>query len=121
MPLCLTLIDLKKAFDTDETEAVIEAQPGRHLLITPNIEEVEQVLAEFDSTFGKIGLKLILTKTMFMKNGLVPDAPSTPDGSNIFECYSHVHLGRNNMMNDLALKLCRRQRAAWGAFKNIKI
>ncbi|VDO28401.1 unnamed protein product [Haemonchus placei] len=25
MPLCLTFIDLKKAFDTVETEAVIEA------------------------------------------------------------------------------------------------
>uniref|UniRef100_A0A7I4YYC4 Reverse transcriptase domain-containing protein n=1 Tax=Haemonchus contortus TaxID=6289 RepID=A0A7I4YYC4_HAECO len=138
MPLCLTFIDLKKAFDTVETEAVIEALgnqgvprqyirmlrelydsfttrisplykevivnvkrgvrqgdtispkifsaalenimrhlewedlgvkvDGRYLhhlrfaddivLITPNIEQVERMLAEFDSACGKIGLRL---------------------------------------------------------------
>ncbi|XGW34699.1 hypothetical protein V3C99_018586 [Haemonchus contortus] len=107
MPLCLTFIDLKKAFDTVETEAVIEALgnqgvPTQYIrmlrelydnfttrispfykevivnvkrddivLITPNIEQAERMLAEFDSACGKIGLRLNLTKTMFMKNGLV--------------------------------------------------
>uniref|UniRef100_A0A7I4YAI8 Reverse transcriptase domain-containing protein n=1 Tax=Haemonchus contortus TaxID=6289 RepID=A0A7I4YAI8_HAECO len=201
MPLCLTFIDLKKAFDTVETEAVIEALGNqgvptqyirmlrelydsfttrispfykevivnvkrgvrqgdtispklfsaalenimRHLewedlgvkvdgrflhhlrfaddivLITPNIEQAERMLAEFDSACGKIGLRLNLTKTMFMKNGLVPDAPFTLNGTNISECSSYVYLGREvNMMNDLAPELCRRKRAAWGAFKNIE-
>ncbi|XGW07764.1 hypothetical protein V3C99_010704, partial [Haemonchus contortus] len=33
----------------------------------------------------------------------------------------YVYLGREvNMMNDLAAELCRRKRAAWGAFKNIE-
>uniref|UniRef100_W6NIK6 RNA-directed DNA polymerase (Reverse transcriptase) domain containing protein n=1 Tax=Haemonchus contortus TaxID=6289 RepID=W6NIK6_HAECO len=157
MPLCLTFIDLKKAFDAVEKEAVIEAVgnqgvptqyiriprelynnfttrisliyreviinvksgvrqgdtnspklfsaalenvmrhmewesmgvkvDGRYLhhlrftddimLITPNIEQTEQMLAEFDNACGKIGFRLNLTKTMFMKNGLVPDAPFT--------------------------------------------
>uniref|UniRef100_A0A7I4Z6H2 Reverse transcriptase domain-containing protein n=1 Tax=Haemonchus contortus TaxID=6289 RepID=A0A7I4Z6H2_HAECO len=183
MPLCLTFIDLKKAFDTVETEAVIEALGNqgvptqyirmlrelydsfttrispfykslstaalenimRHLkwedlgvkvdgrflhhlrfaddiaLITPNIEQAERMLAEFDSACGKIGLRLNLTKTMFMRNGLVPDAPFTLNGTNISECSSYVYLGREvNMMNDLAPELCRRKRAAWGAFENIE-
>uniref|UniRef100_A0A7I4YYM3 Reverse transcriptase domain-containing protein n=1 Tax=Haemonchus contortus TaxID=6289 RepID=A0A7I4YYM3_HAECO len=201
MPLCLTFIDLKKAFDTVETEAVIEALGNqgvptqyirmlrelydnfttrispfykevivnvkrgvrqgdtispklfsaalenimRHLewedlgvkvdgrflhhlrfaddivLITPNIEQAERMLAEFDSACGKIGLRLNLTKTMFMRNGLVPDAPFTLNGTNISECSSYVYPGREvNMMNELAPELCRRKRAAWGAFKNIE-
>ena len=154
MPLCLTFIDLKGAFDSVETEAVIEAVgnqgiptqyikilrelysnfttkivpfykeiiidvkrgvrqgdtispklfsaslenvmrqlewedmgvkvDGRQLhhlrfaddivLITPNIEQAERMLADFDCACGKIGLRLNLTKTMFMK--LVSDAPS---------------------------------------------
>ncbi|XGW33094.1 hypothetical protein V3C99_017528, partial [Haemonchus contortus] len=124
-------IDLKKAFDIVETEAVVEALgnqgvPTRYVRmihdivpITPNIEQAERMLAEFDSACGGIGLRLNLTKTMFMKNGLVPDAPL--NGKNISECSSYVYLGREaNTMNDLAPELCRRKRAAWGAFKNIE-
>uniref|UniRef100_A0A7I4YCE4 Reverse transcriptase domain-containing protein n=1 Tax=Haemonchus contortus TaxID=6289 RepID=A0A7I4YCE4_HAECO len=44
------------------------------VLITPNIEQAERMLAEFDSACGKTGSRLDITKTMFMKNGLVPDA-----------------------------------------------
>nr|CDJ82579.1 RNA-directed DNA polymerase (reverse transcriptase) domain containing protein [Haemonchus contortus] len=181
MPLCLTFIDLKEAFDTVETEAVFEALANqgvptqyirmlrelydsfttrispfykevivnvkrgvrqgdtispklfsaalenimRHLddivLIKPNIEQAERMLAKFDSACGKFGLRLNLTKTMFMKNELVPDAPFTLNGTNISECSSYVYPGRDvNMMNDLAPELCRRKRAAWGAFKNIE-
>uniref|UniRef100_A0A7I4Y7U3 Reverse transcriptase domain-containing protein n=1 Tax=Haemonchus contortus TaxID=6289 RepID=A0A7I4Y7U3_HAECO len=182
MRLCLPFVDLKKAFDIVETEAVTEALGNQgaltqyirilcelydnfttrispfyyeviincrsreyhseredlgvkvdgcflhHLrfaddivLITPNIEQEERMLAEFDSACGKIGLRLNLTKTMFMKNGLVPNAPFTLNGKNISECSSYVYLGREvNMMNDLAPELCRRKRAAWGALKNIE-
>ncbi|VDO67387.1 unnamed protein product [Haemonchus placei] len=45
-------------------------------LITPNIEQADEMLAEFNNACGGIGLKLNLTKTMFTKNGLVLDAPS---------------------------------------------
>ncbi|VDO29865.1 unnamed protein product [Haemonchus placei] len=158
MPLCLTFIDLKKVFDSVETEAVIEALgnqgvPTQYtrmlcelydsfttrisqfdggylhhlrfaddiLLITPNIEQEERMPAEFDNACGKISLRLNLTKTMFMKNGLVPDAPFTLNGTNVSECSSYVYQGREvNMMDDLAPELCRRKRAAWGAFKNIE-
>uniref|UniRef100_A0A7I5ECP8 Reverse transcriptase domain-containing protein n=2 Tax=Haemonchus contortus TaxID=6289 RepID=A0A7I5ECP8_HAECO len=76
------------------------------VLITPNIEQAEQMLAEFDNACGKIGLRLNLTKTMFMRNGLVPDAPFMLNGTNISECSSYVYLGRKvNMMNDLAPEL----------------
>ncbi|EPB73149.1 hypothetical protein ANCCEY_07742 [Ancylostoma ceylanicum] len=113
MPLCLTLIDLKKAFDTVETEAVLEALGNqgvptqyirifrelysnftkkrqnlailrRHhhrrqerdtVVITPSISQAERMLADFDDECGKIGLQLNLTKTMFMRNGWVPNAP----------------------------------------------
>uniref|UniRef100_A0A7I4XUU8 Reverse transcriptase domain-containing protein n=1 Tax=Haemonchus contortus TaxID=6289 RepID=A0A7I4XUU8_HAECO len=37
------------------------------VLITPNIEQAERMLAEFDNACGKIGLRLNLTETMFMK------------------------------------------------------
>uniref|UniRef100_A0A7I4YDU4 Reverse transcriptase domain-containing protein n=1 Tax=Haemonchus contortus TaxID=6289 RepID=A0A7I4YDU4_HAECO len=50
---------------------------GDIVLITPNIEQAERMLTEIDNACGKIGLKLNLTKTMFMKNGSVPDAPFT--------------------------------------------
>ena len=42
--------------------------------------------------------------------------------TNITECSSYVYLGREiNMTNDLAPKLSRRKRAAWGAYKNIEV
>ncbi|KAJ1356190.1 hypothetical protein KIN20_013858 [Parelaphostrongylus tenuis] len=200
-PLCLTFIDLKKAFDSVETEAVIEALDnqgvptryimilrelykdfttrispfynnitidvrrgvrqgdtispklftatlqnvmrtlewdemgvkidGRQLnhlrfaddivLITPNISQAERMLTDFDNACGKIGLQLNLTKTMFMRNGWVSNAPFTLNGTTISECSSYVYLGREiNMMNDLAPELSRRKRAAWGTFKSIE-
>uniref|UniRef100_A0A0K0DP25 Reverse transcriptase domain-containing protein n=1 Tax=Angiostrongylus cantonensis TaxID=6313 RepID=A0A0K0DP25_ANGCA len=105
------------------------------------------MLAGFDKACGKIGLRLNLEKTMFMKNGLVSFAPFTLNGTNITECSSCVYLGREinmmndlapelsrrkrapsyvylgreiNMMNDLAPELSRRKRAVWGAFKSIE-
>uniref|UniRef100_A0A7I4YRI3 Reverse transcriptase domain-containing protein n=1 Tax=Haemonchus contortus TaxID=6289 RepID=A0A7I4YRI3_HAECO len=62
------------------------------VLITPNIEQAEQMLAEFDNACGKIGLRLNLKKTMFMQNGLLPYAPFALNGRNIFECSSYVYL-----------------------------
>ncbi|XGW15095.1 hypothetical protein V3C99_000967 [Haemonchus contortus] len=60
-------------------------------------------------------------EAMFMRNGLVPDTPFTLNGTNISERSSYVYLSREvNMMDDLAPKLCRRKRAAWGAFKSIE-
>uniref|UniRef100_A0A0K0D774 Reverse transcriptase domain-containing protein n=1 Tax=Angiostrongylus cantonensis TaxID=6313 RepID=A0A0K0D774_ANGCA len=73
------------------------------VLITPDISQAERMLADFDKACGKIGLRLNLKKTMFMKNGLVSFAPFTLNGTNISECSSYVYLGREiNIMNDLA-------------------
>nr|CDJ97522.1 RNA-directed DNA polymerase (reverse transcriptase) domain containing protein [Haemonchus contortus] len=89
------------------------------VLITSHIEQTKGMLAEFDNACEKIDLRINSTKTMLMKNGLVPDVPFMLNGTNISECSSYVYLGREvNMMNDLAPELSRRNRAAWGAFKN---
>ncbi|VDM58632.1 unnamed protein product [Angiostrongylus costaricensis] len=79
------------------------------------------MLDEFDKTCGKVGLRLNLTKTMFMKNGLVSYAPFMLSETNISECSNYVYLGREiNMMHDLAPELSRKELAAWGAFKSIE-
>ncbi|KAK6762549.1 hypothetical protein RB195_023322 [Necator americanus] len=121
MPLCLTFIDLKKPFDSVETEAVVEALdnqgvptqyikvdgPQLHHLrfpddiirITPSISQAERMLTEFDETCGCFGLQLNLDKTMFMRNGWVSNADSAlqedrrPDGQISSRCPS-----KKNMM-----------------------
>ncbi|KAE9414046.1 hypothetical protein Angca_002617, partial [Angiostrongylus cantonensis] len=71
--------------------------------VTPNISHAKRMLADFDKACGKIGLRLELTRTMFMKNGLASHAPFTLNGMNISEYSSYVYLGREiSMMNDLA-------------------
>uniref|UniRef100_A0A0K0DQC2 Reverse transcriptase domain-containing protein n=1 Tax=Angiostrongylus cantonensis TaxID=6313 RepID=A0A0K0DQC2_ANGCA len=88
------------------------------ILITPRIGKSERMLADFDKAYGKIGLRLNLTKTMFMKNKLVSYVSLTLDRTNISQCSSYVCLGRRiNMMNELAPELSRRKRAAWGALE----
>uniref|UniRef100_A0A0K0D9A6 Reverse transcriptase domain-containing protein n=1 Tax=Angiostrongylus cantonensis TaxID=6313 RepID=A0A0K0D9A6_ANGCA len=73
------------------------------VLITPDINQAERVLADFDKACGNIFVRLYLTETMFMENGLVSSLPFTLNGTNISECCSYVYLGREvNMMNDLA-------------------
>ncbi|VDO77518.1 unnamed protein product [Heligmosomoides polygyrus] len=55
---------------------------------------------------GNVGLQLNLTKTMFMRNGQVSDAPFSLNGTSTSECSSYVYLGREaNMANDLAPEL----------------
>ncbi|EYC39081.1 hypothetical protein Y032_0677g1440 [Ancylostoma ceylanicum] len=51
------------------------------------------MLADFDDACGKIGLQLNITKTMFMRNGWVPDAPFSLNRTTISECSSYVYLG----------------------------
>ncbi|KAK6741888.1 hypothetical protein RB195_009637 [Necator americanus] len=58
---------------------------------------------------------------MFMRNEWVSDAPFTLNGTSISDCTSYVYLSRElNMMNDRTLELCKRRRAAWGAYKSIE-
>ncbi|VDP21269.1 unnamed protein product [Heligmosomoides polygyrus] len=72
------------------------------VLITPSISQAERMLADFVRVFRNVGLQLNLTKTMFMRNGQVSDAPFTLNVTNISECSSYVYLGREvNMANDL--------------------
>uniref|UniRef100_A0A0K0DA09 Reverse transcriptase domain-containing protein n=1 Tax=Angiostrongylus cantonensis TaxID=6313 RepID=A0A0K0DA09_ANGCA len=79
------------------------------VLVTPNISHAKRMLDNVDEACGMIGLRLILTKTMFMRNGLVSYEPFTLNGTNISEYFSYVYLGRKiNVMNDLAPELSRR-------------
>ncbi|VDM55416.1 unnamed protein product [Angiostrongylus costaricensis] len=96
--------------------------PDDIVFITPNNSQAERMLDDSDKACGKIGLRLNLTKTLFMKNErIVSHAPFTLNGTNISECSSYVYLGRViNMMNGLAPELSRRKRLAWGAFKSIE-
>uniref|UniRef100_A0A0K0D201 Reverse transcriptase domain-containing protein n=1 Tax=Angiostrongylus cantonensis TaxID=6313 RepID=A0A0K0D201_ANGCA len=91
------------------------------VLITPNISQAECMLEDFDEACERIGLRLNLTKTIFMKNALVSYASFTFNGTNISECFSYVYLGLEiNIMNDSAPELSRRKRAAWGTFESIE-
>ncbi|VDM56931.1 unnamed protein product [Angiostrongylus costaricensis] len=117
-----------RTLECDNMEAKIDGGQLHHLrfpdgivLITPNIGQAEHMLDDFDKACGRIGLRLNLTKTMFMKNGLVSHVPFTLNGTNISECSSYIYVGREiNTINDLAPELSRRKRAAWGAFKSIE-
>ncbi|EPB73720.1 hypothetical protein ANCCEY_07198 [Ancylostoma ceylanicum] len=123
-----TLEDVMRRLECDNMEVQVDGRLLHHLrfaddivLIIPNIGQAERMLTNFDDACGKIGLQLNLTKTMFMRNGLVPDAPFSLNGTNISECSSYVYPGREvNMMNDFAPELGRRKRAAWGAYKSIE-
>ncbi|KAK6764622.1 hypothetical protein RB195_024807 [Necator americanus] len=117
MLLCLTFIDLKKAFDSFESGSGGLGQPKSPY----SAHKAERMLTEFDETCGCIVLQLNLQKTMFMSNGWVSDAPFMLNGRNISECISYVYLGRElNVMNDMIPELGRRRRAAWGAYRNME-
>ncbi|VDO64312.1 unnamed protein product [Haemonchus placei] len=64
-----------------------------------------------DRACGKIGMRLNLRKTMFMRNGLVADDPLMLSGTSSREV---------NMMIDVAPELRGRERAAWGTLENIE-
>ncbi|EYC02302.1 hypothetical protein Y032_0101g3421 [Ancylostoma ceylanicum] len=88
------------------------------VFITPNISKAERSLADLDDACGKIGLQLNITKTMFMRNGWVPDAPFSLNGKNISECSSYVYLDREvNMMNDLASKAGQEEASGLGSLQ----
>ncbi|VDP37606.1 unnamed protein product [Heligmosomoides polygyrus] len=53
------------------------------VLIKPSISQGERMLADFDRVCGNVGLQLNLTKTMFMRNGQVSDAPFSVNGTDI--------------------------------------
>uniref|UniRef100_A0A7I4Y3U9 Reverse transcriptase domain-containing protein n=1 Tax=Haemonchus contortus TaxID=6289 RepID=A0A7I4Y3U9_HAECO len=60
------------------------------VFITSNIDQAEQMLDESGNACGKIGLRLNLTKAMFTRNGLVPDAPSRLNGTNLSDALADM-------------------------------
>ncbi|VDM55249.1 unnamed protein product [Angiostrongylus costaricensis] len=117
-----------RTLEWDNMGVKIDGEQLNHLrladdivLITPNISQASRMLANFDKACGKIGLLLNLTKTMFMKNGLVSCATFSLNGTNISECSSYIYLSREiNIISDLAPELNRRKRTAWGALKSVE-
>ncbi|KAE9415663.1 hypothetical protein Angca_005240, partial [Angiostrongylus cantonensis] len=105
-----TLQNVMRTLGWDNMGMKINGRQLHHLrfaddivLITPDISQAERMLADFDKACGRIGIRLNLTKTMFMKNGLVSFALFTLNGTNVSECSNYVYLGWEiNVMNDLA-------------------
>ncbi|KAE9415931.1 hypothetical protein Angca_004400, partial [Angiostrongylus cantonensis] len=71
-----TLQNVMRTLEWDNMGVKIDGRQIHHLrfaddivLITPDISQAERVLADFYKACGKIGLRLNLKKTMFMKNG----------------------------------------------------
>ncbi|KAK6765597.1 hypothetical protein RB195_025483 [Necator americanus] len=124
-----TLENAMRKLEWDDMGVKVDGRQLHHLrfaddivLVTPSISQAERMLTEFDETCGCIGLQLNLQKTMFIRNGWVSDAPFTLNRTNIFECTSHVYLGRElSMMNDLTPEPGRRRHAAWGAYKSVDV
>ncbi|KAK6741887.1 hypothetical protein RB195_009636 [Necator americanus] len=88
------------------------------------LNRIEKVLKDSHASkqaSAKRNVQLNQQKTMFMRNEWVSDAPFTLNGTSISDCTSYVYLSRElNMMNDRTLELCKRRRAAWGAYKSIE-
>ncbi|EYC39082.1 hypothetical protein Y032_0677g1440 [Ancylostoma ceylanicum] len=76
------------------------------------------MLADFDDACGKIGLQLNITKTMFMRNGWVPDAPFSLNRTTISECSSYVYLGHHYFFEHSVLS-CVKISAATTPLKNV--
>uniref|UniRef100_A0A0K0DQA7 Reverse transcriptase domain-containing protein n=1 Tax=Angiostrongylus cantonensis TaxID=6313 RepID=A0A0K0DQA7_ANGCA len=79
-----TLQNVMRTLKWENMGAKIDGRQLYHLriaddivLITPDISQAERMLADFDKACAKIGHRLNLKKTMFMKNGLVSFAPFT--------------------------------------------
>ncbi|VDM63276.1 unnamed protein product [Angiostrongylus costaricensis] len=75
----------------------------------------------FDNTFGKIGLRLNVTKTIFMKSGLGSHAIFALNAMSIPERSTYVYLRREiDIMSDIAPGMSRKKQAACGTFMSIK-
>ncbi|VDL79214.1 unnamed protein product [Nippostrongylus brasiliensis] len=81
---------IMRTLEWDDMGVNINDRQSHHLrfaddiaLITPYFTQAEHMLTDFDGACGEIGLLLNLTKTMFMRNGYVSDAPFSLNGTNI--------------------------------------
>ncbi|KAK6764752.1 hypothetical protein RB195_024906 [Necator americanus] len=98
IPLCLSFIDLKKAYDTDATEAVMKALDNQGV--------PTHYIKDFEAE----------QKTVFMCNGWVLDAPFELNGANASECTSYFYLGREmNIKNDPDLRPGQQETSGFGS------
>uniref|UniRef100_A0A0K0CVI5 Reverse transcriptase domain-containing protein n=1 Tax=Angiostrongylus cantonensis TaxID=6313 RepID=A0A0K0CVI5_ANGCA len=73
-----------RTLERDNMGVKIDGRQLHHLrfaddvvLITPGVSQSKRMLADFYKACGKIGLRLNLKKTMFLRNGLASFAPFT--------------------------------------------
>ncbi|VDM54030.1 unnamed protein product [Angiostrongylus costaricensis] len=70
-----------RTLEWDNMGLKIDGRQLHHLRFADNIafitlnSQSERMLADFDKSCGKIGLRVNLTKAVFMKNGLVSHSP----------------------------------------------
>ncbi|KAK6735440.1 hypothetical protein RB195_018574 [Necator americanus] len=136
MPLCLTFIDLKKAFDSVETKAVVEGTVGPYSVHKASLENAMRKL-EWDNMGVKVdGRQLhhlcfaddivLITPSISEAERMLTEFDETCGCNGLAESakddvHAYVYLGRDlNMINDLVPELGRRRRAAWGAYKTIE-
>uniref|UniRef100_A0A0K0DKL0 Reverse transcriptase domain-containing protein n=1 Tax=Angiostrongylus cantonensis TaxID=6313 RepID=A0A0K0DKL0_ANGCA len=120
-----TLQNVMRTLEWDNMQMKIDGRQIHHLrfaddivLVTSGISRAERMLADFDKACGKIGVRLNLKKTMFMKNRSFV-CPTHAQRNEYLRMLQFVYLVEINMMNDLVPELSRRKRAASGAFKSI--
>ncbi|KHJ99780.1 hypothetical protein OESDEN_00235 [Oesophagostomum dentatum] len=110
IPMLLVFVDYKKAFDSVEHNAVIEAlmdagiDPGYVgndiVLCAKNREEAQEMLDGLDKASKLIGLEMNKKKTQYMKNTWYPAGVVKLEGRALEEVQSYTNLGRNINMDE---------------------
>ncbi|CAD6192360.1 unnamed protein product [Caenorhabditis auriculariae] len=91
------------------------------VLFSSSTTELSSMLNDLDEVGKKIGLKMNVKKTQWMKNRFCDQGKVTLEGRDLQEVTSYIYLGREvNMVNDLQAEIGRRKRAEWAAFNSIK-
>ncbi|CAD6192379.1 unnamed protein product [Caenorhabditis auriculariae] len=91
------------------------------VLFSSSTTELSSMLNDLDEVGKKIGLKMNVKKTQWMKNRFCDQGKVTLEGRDLQEVTSYIYLGREvNMVNDLQAEIGRRKRAGWAAFNSIK-
>ncbi|CAD6188300.1 unnamed protein product [Caenorhabditis auriculariae] len=91
------------------------------VLFSSSTTELSSMLNNLDEVGKKIGLKMNVKKTQWIKNRFCDQGKVTLEGRDLQEVTSYIYLGREvNMVNDLQTEIGRRKRAGWAAFNSIK-
>ncbi|CAD6196957.1 unnamed protein product [Caenorhabditis auriculariae] len=80
------------------------------VLFSSSTTELSSMLNDLDEVGKKIGLKMNVKKTQWMKNRFCDQSKGTVEGRDLQEVTSYIYLGREvNMVNDLQAEIGRRE------------